>query len=367
MDYLDFDIELREHDDSHYAIAVRSPVGEARSTTPFPLTAAALEADLLRVENAILRSVGGRRKNPTPDEATVQAFGQKLFEFLLSSELLSLYRQCQQLADAQGKGVRVKLNILPPGLAVLPWEFLYDPRRRDYVCLDPNTPLIRYTELPLTVPRLPVTPPLRILGVCINAVDLGGLDLAEEQRRMENAVRGLQAQGQVELTWLEGQTSDDLQRAMRRGPWHILHFIGHGSFDAVRDEGTIILADEQGKAAPLSASQLARLLQRQRSSLRLVLLNACEGARGGQQDLFSSTATTLIGSGIPAVLAMQYEITDEAAVQFARTFYEALADNLPVDTAMADARNAINLRNRYSLEWGRLCSTCVLRMVISLS
>lgn len=352
MNYLDFDIEIREHDANHYAIAVRSLVGEARSTSPFPLTAAALEADLLRVENAILRSVGGRRKIPTPDEATVQAFGQKLFEFLLSSEPLSLYRQCQQLADAQGKGVRMKLNILPPGLAVLPWEFLYDPRRRDYVCLDPNTPLIRYTELPLTVPRLPVTPPLRILGICINAVDLGGLDVAEEQRRMENAVRALQAQGRVELIWLEGQTSDDLQRAMRRGPWHILHFIGHGSFDAVRDEGTIILADEQGKAVPLSATQLARLLQRQRSSLRLVLLNACEGARGGQQDLFSSTATTLVGSGIPAVLAMQYEITDKAAVQFARTFYEALADNLPVDTAVADARNAINLRNRYSLEWG---------------
>lgn len=352
MDYLDFDIELREHDDSHYAIAVRSPVGEARSTAPFPLTTAALDTELLRVENAILRSVGGGRKDPTPDEATVQAFGQKLFEFLLSSEPLSLYRQCQQLADAQSKGVRMKLNILPPGLAILPWEFLYDPRRRDYVCLDPNTPLIRYTELPLTVRRLPVTPPLRILGVCINAVDLGGLDVAEEQRRMEDAVRGLQAQGQVELTWLEGQTSDDLQRAMRRGSWHILHFIGHGSFDVLRDEGTIILADEQGMAAPLSATQLARLLQRQRSSLRLVLLNACEGARGGQQDLFSSTATTLVGSGIPAVLAMQYEITDDAAIQFARTFYEALADNLPVDTAVADARNAINLHNRYSLEWG---------------
>jgi len=351
MEYLDFDIELREHDSSHYAIAVRSPVGEARTTVPFPYTAAALESDLLKVENAILRSGGGRRKNPTPEEAGVQGFGQKLFEFLLSSELLSLYRQCQQLADTQGKGVRLKLNVLPPGLAVLPWEFLYDPRRRDYVCLDPNTPLLRYTELPMTVPRLPVAPPLRILGICIQATDLGGLDVAEEQRRMSEALRALQAQGRVELTWLEGQTSDDLQRAMRRGPWHILHFIGHGGFDVLRDEGLILLADEQGKAAPLAATQLARLLQRQRSSLRLVLLNACEGARGGQQDRFSSTAATLVGSGIPAVLAMQYDITDVAAVHFARTFYEALADNLPVDTAVADARNAINLRNRHSLEW----------------
>ena len=82
------------------------------------------------------------------------------------------------------------------------------------------------------------------------------------------------------------------------------------------------------------------------------MLNACEGARDGKFDALSSTAATLVLGGLPAVLAMQYGITDSAAVEFARTFYGALADNLPVDAAVADARNAINLHDQYSLEWG---------------
>ena len=352
MDYLDFAIEVHTHTDGHYVVAVRSPAGEARTTAPFPFTDAALESHLLKVENAILRSAGRRRKAPTPEEEAVQGFGRELFGFLLRDELLSRFRACQQLAHDQSKGVRIKLSVTPPALAGLPWEFLYDPARRDYLCLDANTPLVRYPELPLTIQPLPVTPPLRILGLCVDASDLTRLDVAEEKARMAAAVQTLQAQGLVELTWLDGQTADDLQRAMRRGPWHVLHYIGHGSFDQVRDEGLIHLADATGKAAPLYATQLARLLARQRHDLRLVLLNACEGARGGRLDLFAGTAATLVGSGIPAVLAMQYEITDDAAIDFARTFYEALADNLPVDTAVADARNAMTLRNRFSLEWG---------------
>jgi hypothetical protein len=86
--------------------------------------------------------------------------------------------------------------------------------------------------------------------------------------------------------------------------------------------------------------------------LRLVLLNTCEGAKGGQHDLFSVTAATLAQRGIPAVLAMQYEITDRAAIECTRAFYEALAAGLPVDAAVAEARTAISVGVTNSLEWG---------------
>jgi hypothetical protein len=86
--------------------------------------------------------------------------------------------------------------------------------------------------------------------------------------------------------------------------------------------------------------------------LRLVLLNSCEGARGSQRDIFSSTASILVRRGIPAVLAMQYEITDRAAIEFARAFYGALADGLPVDAAVAEARVAVSLGMTNTVEWG---------------
>lgn len=354
--YLDFLIEVSAvGDDQTYVIVVRSTAGEARQVTKLPITAAELENNLLKLENAILRSSDSSYTTLGAHEHAVQTFGRTLFDFLLPGETRTLYYECLREAAHHDRGVRLKLSLHTPALAALPWEFLYDARKRDFICLDPHTPLVRYTEMPQTPPPLAVAPPLQILGVIADPVDMyARLNVQEEKRRITHAVRTLEEHGLVQLTWLEGQTWRDLQRIMRMGevPWHIFHFIGHGGFDEQRNEGFIVLADDEQKSHHLYATQLARLLARQRASLRLVLLNACDGARTGQQDVLSSTAATLINSGVPAVLAMQYEIADAAAVEFANTFYESLADNLPVDAAVAEARNAINFRNARSLEWG---------------
>lgn len=354
--YLDFLIEVSAvGDDQTYVIVVRSTAGEARQVTKLPITAAELENNLLKLENAILRSSDSAYTTLGAHEHAVQTFGRTLFDFLLPGETRTLYYECLREAAHHDRGVRLKLSLHTPALAALPWEFLYDARKRDFICLDPHTPLVRYTEMPQTPPPLAVAPPLQILGVIADPVDMyARLNVQEEKRRITHAVRALEEHGLVQLTWLEGQTWRDLQRIMRMGevPWHIFHFIGHGGFDEQRSEGFIVLADDEQKSHHLYATQLARLLARQRASLRLVLLNACDGARTGQQDVLSSTAATLINSGVPAVLAMQYAIADAAAVEFANTFYESLADNLPVDAAVAEARNAINFRNARSLEWG---------------
>jgi len=135
----------------------------------------------------------------------------------------------------------------------------------------------------------------------------------------------------------------------REEDWHILHFIGHGGFDAETEEGAIALADEVGRKDLLRATSLARLLD-DHYPLRLAFLNSCEGARGSESDAFSSTAATLVRRGVPAVVAMQYEVTDKAAIEFSRDFYEAMADGLPVDAAVAEARTAVSMRS--ALEWG---------------
>ena len=48
----------------------------------------------------------------------------------------------------------------------------------------------------------------------------------------------------------------------------------------------------------------------------------------------------------------RFAITDRAAIEFARAFYEALTDNLPVDAAVAEARKAVSLAMTYTVEWG---------------
>jgi len=86
-------------------------------------------------------------------------------------------------------------------------------------------------------------------------------------------------------------------------------------------------------------------------SLRLVVLNACEGSRSSRSDPFAGVAQTLVQQGVPAVIAMQFEITDEAAITFAEEFYAATADGYPVDAALSASRKAIFAAGN-DIEWG---------------
>ena len=366
IQYLDFELEIGPGLGRDYPVAVlSSPAGEARATMRFPYDTLALQNHLQALEIALLRSGGRHRRVLSPEEKTVQEFGQDLFNALVCGEIRSLFDVSRREARQQNKGLRVKIRIQAPELAALPWEFIYDDRQAEYLCLSRNTPTIRYLELPQPIPRLTVAPPLRLLGLIASPSDLPPLDVAREKQRIEIALQDLQKRGIVELTWLPGQTWRDVMTAMRRGPWHIFHFIGHGGFDRGADEGLLALADEQGRQHLLPASDLARLLA-DHYPLRLVLLNACEGGRGSELDIYSSTAAILVRRGLAAVLAMQYAITDRATVEFSRVFYEALADGLPVDTAATEARIAVNLAVANSLEWGTPSSTCAPRMASSL-
>ncbi len=351
-DYSDFELEISPGIGREYPISIiRSPAGEMNGKMFFPFDELALENALKDIQIALLRSGGKSRQMLTDEEKTVREFGQKLFDTLLDDNLRSLYEVSLSEAALQGKGLRLKLRIKPPELAALPWEFLYDSHRGDYISLSNNTPLVHYLELPIPIQPLLVDPPLRILGMVASPRDLPSLDVKLEKQRVEEAIKDLKKKGQVNITWLEGQTWEDLQQAMRTGTWHIFHFIGHGGFDQNTDEGIIALADNDGLMFRLTATHLGRFLAGH-NNLRLVLLNSCEGAKGGKYDIFSSTASILVRRGIPAVLAMQYKITDRAAIEFARAFYKALADGMPVDAAVAEARIAVSVALTNTIEWG---------------
>jgi uncharacterized membrane protein HdeD (DUF308 family) len=348
-EYVDFDLEIGEQGGPRrYPVSARSADGEAKEEMRFPFDEWQLKDILRDVEVALLRSGGSRRRIGTPEDQTIQGFGRALFEALLVGEVGAHYRVSLREARRQNKGLRVKLHVRPPELSALPWEFIYDPKR-DYLCLSSRTPLVRYPDVPHPIERLIVTPPLRILGMVASPQGLPRLDVGHEKRLVEEAVRALQMKNLVELTWLEGQTWRDLQRAMRHGPWHVFHFIGHGGFDPETEEGAIALSDEEDRTYLLGATDLALLLD-DHYFLRLVFLNSCEGAKGSPRDPFASTAASLVRYGMPAVVAMQYEITDKAAIEFSRAFYDAIADGLPVDAAVAEARTAIKMKS--TLEWG---------------
>ncbi|MEZ4869996.1 MAG: SUMF1/EgtB/PvdO family nonheme iron enzyme [Caldilineaceae bacterium] len=263
-----------------------------------------------------------------------------------------LHRTVDQ-ARQQGQGVRIRLRLSEtPELADLPWEFLYDAGQSHFLAYSTTTPLVRYLDLAQTVPALAVPPPLNILVMIANPRDHGyaNLDVEAEWRKVHSALANLQQRGLVQVTRLEAATLSALQRQLRRDDYHIFHFVGHGGFDRQTQSGVLLLEDEQGRSRRVSGHYLGALL-RDHFSLRLALLNACEGARTSRFDPFAGVAQHLVQQGIPAVIAMQFEITDQAAITLAHEFYSALADNYGVDAALTEARKALYTAGN-DIEWG---------------
>ena len=177
------------------------------------------------------------------------------------------------------------------------------------------------------------------------------LDVDGERERLEAALEPQIESGRVELHWLEDVSWEGCTTSSSSGQWHVLHFIGHGTYDTDTDEGVLAFVGRDGRADYVTASSLADLLDEAEPTPRLVVLNSCQSGAGGTTDLFSGTAAALAHSGIRAVAAMQFSISDTAALAFARGFYTALAYGRGIDEAMRSGRIGILGMGRGTLEW----------------
>lgn len=349
MTTLDFELEISPGIGDTYPVAARAPGGEAATTMRLLLSSADLDHHLAVVRDKVLASSAVLRGAPTADERPVRDLGQRLFEALVADDVRSLYVASRQRARENDCALRLVLRVRPPELARLPWEFLFDPGQQDYLGL--SMPLVRYPEVLAPRQPLEIALPLRILGMVARPGDQHSLEVDEERRRLHTAVAGLERAGLVELSWVAGQTYNALQDALDQGPWHVFHFVGHGGYNRDTEEGTLVLADHTGRTRRVGADDLSRLLA-EHYTLRLVVLNACDTGRGSALDAFSSTAGALVRRWIPAVVAMQFEISDPAAIVFAETFYCSVAKRRPVDDSVMRARRALRLDNKDTLEWG---------------
>ncbi len=350
--YLDFDIWIDQKSEGLYRAKAWSAAAGFEATEIFALPSILADGEL-RVADGGARRGGsgmeGREKNPngvSPEEA-----GTELFRAVFQGELQKAFQGC--LAKARGgPGLRIRLRLNDvPHLAGLPWEYLYDAAGQGFLALSARTPVVRYLELSEGLGTLRVEPPLRVLAVI--ATPRGYRELAEaadEWGRLGEALRPLRDSGLIEVERLERPTLAALEERLRTGlPVHVLHFVGHGGFSELRGEGVLVFEDEDGNGVPVGGPSLAYVLQ-DHTSLRLALLNACNGARGSRESSFAGTAQALAQHGVPAVIAMQAEVMDETACRFAEKFYLALAAGLPVDACVGEVRRA--LADERNPEWG---------------
>lgn len=353
MDYQDFTIDLRSTAEGSFeATVVDAPLSDApRAVFAHPLDQETFQA---------LQPPSSRTETGTPPveprEISPEAVGQQLFSAVFSGEVGPLFQRCwDRVCGRDDAGLRLRLRFLADDqeaeyLAALPWEWLWNPGSGDFLATDLGTPVVR--EYAARQPRraLAVDPPLRILVVDASPSTLKHLNLKLETERMIEALRPLVNTRQVELLGLKKATADELRDVLLNEEIHALHFMGHAGYHAASGYGAVYFVQDDGTENQLDGLMLASFLKEARS-LRLVVLNACKTAcfagRTRAPLHHGVSSAVLAQTGMPALVANQRSISDDAAISLSASLYERLAAGDGIDEALTEARKRLRARTRH--------------------
>jgi hypothetical protein len=362
--FRNFDLHIGQGRNGVYPVSVTySPSGE--TVTP---TQVLIDQEPMRgwLENLQVGNIAGD---------ALRALGRCLASFLLPmGPVRDLYQRSLGIIETGDSRLRLRLRISSPELARLPWEYAYDESSDDFLALNPRTVLVRYHSQPIPprpivrrvpVPMLvlvsnpPTVPALAAFKEVQTLIEALGHLLDSEQVKMKVLFSGppderlkiaALAEKQLGCQMLPGLASVDALRGELRRECRIIHYIGHGMFDE-RIGGALVLTDDAGDESLTTAQTLARELRS--TGTALVVLNACQSATESTARSFVGLAPSLIHTGVPAVVAMQYAIADSSAMIFSRALYRALADGWPLDAAVTEGRKAISAQDAEGgVDWG---------------
>jgi len=330
--YTSFRIDFYPRDGEMYTITASSKAGERTDTLHSPS------------DDPAFQQLCARLTSFDTDEEMLTQIGRQLFAALFSGEIGKLYAASRSMLE-DDEGLVIRLSI-PPGaeeIAALPWEFMSDPDAGPLAMLD--SPITRYLQLGTKIPTLQTTLPLKVL--LTGAQTPPATDIERELQAVQAALEGLGEN--VKITLVPHLTAAALRERLRE-EFHIWHFVGHGGFDKAGKTAQLLFEDASGDADAISAMELNIMLNR--SGIRLVVLNACDSGKLAIEP-FRSIAPALIRAQIPAVVAQQFKVPEEATREFVTDFYRSLAIGLPIDACITEGRKAVmNSCGFDQADWG---------------
>jgi hypothetical protein len=340
-DYADLEIGLHRRDTDSYGVELR-----------FSQPGSDADVRLVREGVSTVRFDFNRLRSLELDTA---AYGQLLGESLFAEPATrTAFAQACSTAQALDVSLRLRLFIGPsaPELHGLRWETLRDPQDGSSLPTSEQVLFSRYlSSLDWRPVRLRAKADLRALVVIASPANLtdyrpGGrslapLDVAGELERAQSGLGGipvtpLASGGSATLRNMSTHLHDD---------YDILYLICHGAL--IKGEPHLWLEDEAGNVEVVIGSQLVTRLSELRQRPRLVMLASCQSAASGDDarsddgGVLAALGPRLAEAGIPAVLAMQGNVTMQTLARFTPMFFRELQRDGQIDRAMAVARGAV--------------------------
>jgi hypothetical protein len=286
------------------------------------------------------------------------AYGRLLGETLFAdADLYAAFAQARTHAAAQDVPLRVRLCIGPDVATLhdLRWETLRDPKDGTSLLTTEHLLFSRYlTSYDWRPVRLRPLSNLRALVVVADPSDLeryraGGRPLArlDVDGELARARAGLHG---VPITALHTPGAATLARILGelRDGCDFLYLVCHGAL--VDGQPWLWLENDRGEAERIAGRDLTTRLAEMRSPPRLIVLASCQSAGTGadahatDDGALAALGPRLATAGVPAVLAMQGNITTSTVAEFMPVFFRELQRDGSIDRALSIARGAVRHR-----------------------
>ncbi len=291
----------------------------------------------------------------------IRAYGQLLTKRLFSDpKIQEGFSAARASAESDQASLRIRVLISEDAyeLHSLLWETLNFPGKDSLLTINENLPFSRYLSSSDWRPvGLRAKGELRGLVVIANPANLDEYQLAPvdvdgELKRAQSAL------GSIEIDTLSGKdaearpTLENILARLRGAAYDLVYLVCHGAL--VRDEPILWLEDTQGQVARVSGFDLTSRLKEldARKLPRLVILASCQSAGEGQSSSGAAVGDgvrvalgpRLVSAGVPAVVAMQGQISMQTINECMPVFFNELLKDGQIDRAMAVARGVVRER-----------------------
>jgi tetratricopeptide (TPR) repeat protein len=273
-----------------------------------------------------LRDAGHTGPRYAELESALQEAGTRLADAFLPAVVTSALTKAVAEAERLNSPLQLALDIADP-LAELPWETLRLPQT-SALALHPRVELYRHVNIGGSAPAISIPGPLRIL-VAIGSPEAQNtrgelLDMEAELQRILDATDAPRRAGKVFVQILEQGSVAAIRSELAEQRYHVLHISCHAAPDV------LILEDANGEEDRVSAQRLCDEAIPAERAAPLIVLAGCStgqdiaGTNEGTEKL-PGLARTLVGRGVPAVIAMQAPVGDRYATELMGDVYQALS------------------------------------------
>jgi hypothetical protein len=343
--FADLEVDLHRRSADAYAVELRftPPDGQGGQ-----------EAEAWVQSDALVHfDVAGLRLLGVDNAAYGTALAKSLFRDPAVGMVFGKARSAAQVKDTP---LRMRLFIDPsaPELHGLRWETLRDPQDGNLLFTGENILFSRYLSSNDWRPvRLRPASDLTAMVLIANPANLteyrpegrqlAAVDVPGELARAKTGLSGIPI---TALASGGSATLSNLTDQLRKG-YDILYMVCHGA--VIDGEPRVWLENEAGDAAVVAGADMVVRLKELDQRPGLVVLASCQsGTRAdgvsGDEGALAALGPRLAEAGIPAVLAMQGDVSMETVAGFMPVFFRELLRDGLIDRATAAARGAIRDR-----------------------